>query len=233
MGCSDTDQHKYRNADPQSEKHVDKDAWDRAEDFWVGLAGESQDFAPVRKALTMLVTDHGGGRPDPDEKIVVIWKAWNAYKMVAPGAKFKVHEKDLRPNYTIHKDADGNVTDRILKDKWDFGGVDLLPTLDRERAEKEARTRGDAPAADATANEAGPPDAGAPADELVTDDGGGSDDVSGDEFAVQDGDDVVLEPTEEEIRQDAEEIREDVPEDETPAQERVRRSRMERTAAGA
>lgn len=248
MAASNTDSEAYRSKSPPTEEEVDFSAWDDAEDFWVGLCDDGPDFQEVRNALARLVSDHKGDNPTPDEKIMVIWNAWNKYRA---GEPFKM--ADLYPKYTVYKDSDGNVTQRVMKGIWNFGGIDLLPTLEKERADERARRLGEAPqppqppTASGSANGQpargkpvvpAPATASAPAtladdeDEPEPQDQSeeSEEDVIVDQSEAEAGDEVVQEATEEEIEKAKQELRPKVPDKETPAQERARRAKVEATA---
>lgn len=139
MGCSGpkTDGDAYRWASPPSEKGLDWSYFDKACDFWTGLA-ESRDFIPVRTALGKLIvsttdsdTNQGLGGRNP-EKLAILAKAWDVFKDHPMEAGEPFVDDDLAPGGTLclsYNDLDdkGNkLPDGQIKllDVADFYGID-------------------------------------------------------------------------------------------------------------
>ena len=138
----ETDGDIYRNEEPPSEKNLDWSYWDRAVDFWSGLAN-SPEFVPVREALGRLVesspsdpTNQGlGGRTG--EKLAIVAKAWDAWKDASANAGPVFAMEDLEPDGLLclsysdldskgNKLPDGQV---VLLDDADFYGIDCPESL--------------------------------------------------------------------------------------------------------
>lgn len=160
IACSGpkTDGDTYRNESPPSEKNLDWSYLDRAMDFWTYL-GSSPDFAPVRKALNLLVessTDSEenlglGGRVN--EKLAILAKAWDVFKdhPVSAGSPFRMSDLavdgPLCLTYSTIDDKGNQLPEGQIKliDVADFGGIDCPKVAKASRAAK-----------------AGPPDPPAP-----------------------------------------------------------------------
>lgn len=89
MGCG-TDKttaysDEYRNESPPSERNLDWGFWDRAREFWAGLASE-HSFVQVRTALNRLVEssvfseDNQGLGGRFGEKLAILAKAWEIFR---------------------------------------------------------------------------------------------------------------------------------------------------------
>jgi hypothetical protein len=173
MACSgdETDGDAYRNGFPPSEtvtdaegKHVlDWSLWDKARDFWVEFAG-SQEFLPVRTALTMLMVstpdseeNQGMGGKAP-EKLAIISKAWERYKDHPSNAGPAFDAEDLvdggildlaysntgppdKDGFT-HILPDGRIT---LIDLADFGGIDCPEAVALGQRSRTDRTASPSP----------------------------------------------------------------------------------------
>lgn len=130
---------EYRNESPPSEKNLDWSYWDRAQKFWVRLAG-ARDFTPVRRALGLLTDstpDSGdnqglGGRGP--EKMAILAKAWGRYKDHSDGGGVitTFDDDDLAPDgalcltyTTTDSKGDPLPNGKIdLVDVADFFGID-------------------------------------------------------------------------------------------------------------
>lgn len=112
MGTSSSDRAKYLEAKEQNEKSLDFSRWDRAEEFWMSLAGRLDDTEVVRSVLAGLkdpITGKKGGTFK--EKTSVLALAWQKYAV-----KESVTAKDLKLKYEPES--------RVVKDPAQFGGID-------------------------------------------------------------------------------------------------------------
>lgn len=218
MGMSATVSDVYRYAQPDpSEEAADDSRWDQAEDFWSGLVGGSPDLEPVRVALGLLVDEETGRPPSADEKITVLWKAWQRFVKKKPivGAL-------LKPRYTRRAENEP----KTLVNEWDFGGIDIIRKMQAEKAAP-ARPRPGA---------AAPDDPDDPANETDADlepDGGDDQDDAGElrragAGASQGATADTRDPTPAEIRMLL--GKNGAMDDESPEAERLRRERIEREA---
>lgn len=152
-GTTEEDSDVYRNMEPPSEKGIDFTFMDKAQDFWVELAG-GPGFLPVRMALDQLVdstpdseVNQGlGGREL--EKLAIIANAWEVYRdHPGPDAGPTFSKDDLAPGECLcldYSDLDdkGNKlpNGRVkLVNVPDFLGIDCpettLKTSGRTRTE--------------------------------------------------------------------------------------------------
>ena len=133
---------EYRNESPPSEKNLDWEYWDRAQEFWVCLAG-ARDFMPVRRALGLLVestpdsdANQGLGGRAP-EKFAILAKAWERYKDHPTSAGSAFDDDDLAPDgvlclsYSDLDDKGNKLPDGQIKlvDMADFYGIDCPESL--------------------------------------------------------------------------------------------------------
>ena len=136
MAAGRTDGDQYRNAEPApSEKHVDFELHDKAEEFWDALAsGDESLLLPIRAALGALVDPDSetGGRTV--EKVTVLAKAWACWQdgipltYTAHGPVDAEREKgDIGLTYDVDDDGTWQLTDR-----HGFDGIDLGPTEEKE-----------------------------------------------------------------------------------------------------
>ncbi|MDO8473186.1 MAG: hypothetical protein Q7T05_05135 [Dehalococcoidia bacterium] len=111
-GASDGD--KYRSREPHVEKDADWSLWDKANDFWAEIAGDSAGVKPVRDAIGLLVDDETltGGRQR--EKFAILAKAWQSYK---EGQKIKPDDLTLE-----YKPDDNGVLQMV--GTYSFDGID-------------------------------------------------------------------------------------------------------------
>lgn len=262
MGMSATASTVYRYAKPlPSESVADDSNWDAAEDFWTGLLTDgSGEFEPVRFALGDLVNKNSTARATADEKITVLWKAWNQFVNRKRG--FSFNPQGLRPRYNVYRDEHGNEERQLIKE-WCFGGVDILPKIQADKAasdkEKADKTVTSDNGTDTSKVITGtktrkskatkPPTSSEERDEeledgvINTDSNGDPDDPSNDPGYDEDapgplGANQMLARDGDIVVRDPtpEEIRamlgkNGANEDETPEQERLRRERVERDAA--
>lgn len=105
----------YKKSRSSNEKMLDWSAWDKAQNFFTFLGQETADLKAVRMALGKLMADDEAGGGSNAEKIAILAKAWNLFKLGK-----KVTEPDLELEY--HTGGDGI---RHLLDESTFGGVDL------------------------------------------------------------------------------------------------------------
>lgn len=211
MAASGTDPAKYMKGKPPSEKQADFSRWEKAEEFWTLLVGDSPGFEPVRVALARLANTDTGRKPTPDEKIIVLCKAWKAF---VAGEEFK--PAALKPKYIVHKDPDGNITDSELVNDWCFDGIDVYTALEEEK-EKEREARRLEREAQRQARLESEETEEEEEDGSEDDEGEGEEDVTEDE--------VIQDPTPEEIARIKRANR--AREDETPEEERARREAIE------
>jgi hypothetical protein len=142
MACSDdkgVDNYGdvYRNESPPSERGLNWTHWDRAQDFWVRLAGD-RAFMPVRKALGLLVDstpqkeDNQGQGGRLPEKLAIVAKAWEVYRDHPDSAGAAFDDVDLAPggplclSYSNLDDKGNQLPDGQIKllDVADFYGID-------------------------------------------------------------------------------------------------------------
>lgn len=231
MGMSDTDPERYRQGDPPGEEDADDSAWDKAEDFWVGLCSGADDIEPVRVALANLRNKAAemGYEPTGDEKVSVLCKAWTAFK-----AGEKLEAKNLKPNYRFYKDPETGQREREYIKDWDFGGIDLLAILEKEKREEAERKGEEVEGPDDEDGAPGGKNRTPPGQNPQSDqrrrsaDNTGDDDTSDDTDAgddVSDGDVVERDPTPAELAALRRQNR--ALDNETPEAERLRRERVE------
>lgn len=225
MGMSATPSAVYRYAQPDPTEQVCDDTnWDKAEDFWTGLVGGSEDLKPVRTVLALLVDKDTGRPPTSDEKITVIWKAWTRFLKGQ-----KLVPELLKPRYRPRLAGDP----KVLVNEWDFGGIDLYHQIHPDEDAAPDKTK---PTTGAPPTQGQPPnDEEEEEEELDSSDLEGEDE-EGEEFsnangqapvgASESGETVLREPTPTEIRMML--GKNGAMEEETPEQERLRRERIER-----
>lgn len=120
MGCSASDETKYREAEMPQEKLLDWSCWDRAKEFWSDLSGNKKPVGQVRLAIKNL-KDETELTGRMVEKLMVVAKAWDTYK------NGKAPSQD---DCELSTDHDGAL------DEWPgFGGVDLGPPKPKAEAE--------------------------------------------------------------------------------------------------
>lgn len=161
MGSSDTSEatsDEYRNSSPPSEKLLNWDNWDKAEEFWTLLANGT-DFGVVRTALAHLVDsapdsdDNKGMGGRQGEKLAILAKAWEVWKDHPTSAGAPFDESDLAQDgrlclYYSDLDDEGNrLPDGRIKllDDNDFLGIDCPESL--SKGGKATRTAAPAPPA--------------------------------------------------------------------------------------
>lgn len=153
MGCSvpDIDAYEiygdeYRNMEPApSEKGLNWDNWERALEFWTGLA-QSREFQPVRTALGRLFDSAAGNEENMGlggrgpEKLAILAKAWEIYKVYTPGTGAPFSDADLGPegglclSYSDLDDKGNRLPNGEIKllDVADFLGIDCPTTVARD-----------------------------------------------------------------------------------------------------
>lgn len=159
MGSSGpkTDGDVYRNESPPSERGLDWSYWDRAREFWSGLAGD-RAFMPVRVALGRLVESDAGSADNQGqggrapEKLAILAKAWELYRDHPATAGPPFTENDLVDggelclSYSDLDDKGNRLPDGQIKllDVADFYGIDCPQVT---KAGKAARQEPPMPAA--------------------------------------------------------------------------------------
>lgn len=152
MGCSDdggVDNYGdvYRNDSPPCEKSLNWTYWDKAQDFWVRLAGD-RAFMPVRVALGRLVEskptndDNQGLGGRQEEKLAILAKAWERYKDYPDSAGPPFDESDLAGDgllclsYNDLDDTGRQLPDGRVKllDVADFEGIDCPEVITKGKA---------------------------------------------------------------------------------------------------
>lgn len=116
MGTSATDPEKYRAAEHPSEKQLDFDLWDKAEDFWVKLAAGDKAFAAVRESLKDMIES---GDDSVEERQAMLIKAWGRYSLDE-----SITPKSISLSYTEEENEDGTIL-RLLNESPTLGGIDL------------------------------------------------------------------------------------------------------------
>lgn len=153
MGCSSqktTDiSDEYRNQTPPTEKVLDWEYYDRAEDFWVYFAS-SEEFSTVRTALNRLMDSEStnednlglGGRLP--EKLAIISAAWEHFKDFPATAGSPFTEEDLIDggllslSYNDLDDKGKKLPDGKIKllSIADFYGIDCPQVVESKTAAK-------------------------------------------------------------------------------------------------
>jgi hypothetical protein len=153
MGCSQSDGVAYRSpADegkPRKEgtakKGLDWSRWNKAQDFWVALKTEGEEFKALRLCRRPVVGDRKGTVQEPyknwsgyifakgeggklAEKLAVLIKGWYLFLEGEP-----LEESKLALAYTKDSADDGSITGFTLDEYPTLGGIDLEPE------EKEAK----------------------------------------------------------------------------------------------
>lgn len=136
MAAAKSDAEKYRSEDLPKEGTLDLDLWDKAEEFFVHLAGGNGSFQVVRKEFGEMLNRTGGSF---NERCAFVVKAWNSFLQ-----KKTIKADDLSLLYT--KDDEGL---EHLAECPTVGGIDMgepeVPQVDDE-PEAQAEAEGDAPA---------------------------------------------------------------------------------------
>jgi len=108
MGCSTTEPSKYISS--PEELSLDWKNWDKAEEFFVLLASDSNDMKPLKLALINLLEREGGSRK---ERLALLTKSWLQWS-----DKGKI--TNLKLKYEIKDEV------RILSEEPSVGGIDLI-----------------------------------------------------------------------------------------------------------
>lgn len=134
MAASKTDGDTYRLQDSRSEKKINMDGYDKAEEFWTLLGSGAPDFKHVRQALKP-VTDTGEAVVvSQEERLAILAKAWAAFFTSG-----KVRPSDVEIQKTTNDEGDS-----VLMEVPDFGGIDLGDP----KAEDSEIADGEAPASE-------------------------------------------------------------------------------------
>lgn len=112
MGCSQSDPKSYHEADPSNENMLNWDQWDKACDFWVGIAGKEKKFLAIRQALGKTIEDDDSSVV---AKVCIVIKAWNLH-----AANKSITVDDLLLKYDTDEDGE-----RTLAEHPTLGGIDL------------------------------------------------------------------------------------------------------------
>jgi hypothetical protein len=112
MASSTTNPVTYRESDNSNEEALDWKMWDRACDFFVMLAGDTQETAAIRAVLGKSLEDGGGSNA---ERWAIIIKAWLCY-----AAHKDITEKRLGLKYVTHDDGASTLAECPT-----VGGIDL------------------------------------------------------------------------------------------------------------
>lgn len=118
MAGSATDINDYIQGDPPSEKAMNWDLWEKAEDFWESLSKKKADVYPaVDKAIKARIGDTNGTPISAQERLHIIAEAWKAF-----AKRGKVSLADVKLNDDdayIEKDEV-----KYLKEIPSVGGID-------------------------------------------------------------------------------------------------------------
>lgn len=144
MAASKTDYAKYSAKDGRNEDSIDWKYWNKASDFWVLLAGNTEETRAVRTSLGKMVDKDGGSQ---SERWALLVKAWNQYAVGQP-----ITEKSITLKYG--KDEDGypyidecptvggiDIGDPNEVDEEEVDSVDPTPEEIQERATTERKAR--------------------------------------------------------------------------------------------
>ena len=111
MACSDTDPKDYR--DTRSEKSLDFTQYDKASDFWVLLAGNSDETAAIRKSISKMQDDEW---LTMNNRLSAIVKAWNLFVLGKP-----IETKSIRIKYTQDENGWKTADELPIIDGIDIG----------------------------------------------------------------------------------------------------------------
>lgn len=125
MAASATDGDEYANAEPPTEREIDWEMWDKAEDFWVALAEKKATVYPaVEKAFKDRIHYTHGTPITQNERLHILAEAWKAF---AKRGKVSLADIKLTEENYVEKDEVQH-----LKEIPSVGGIDsgetLLPT---------------------------------------------------------------------------------------------------------
>jgi hypothetical protein len=104
----------YSQLEHPSESEIDFSLWDKAQDFWQGLAQGAAEFKPLHKAFEPINLE-GGTRA---HRLAVLTKAWNLH---ADGKK--ITAAAVEPDYAEREEGDEGA--RQLASVPSCGGIDL------------------------------------------------------------------------------------------------------------
>ena len=112
MGSCKTDADAYRSAEHPSENLLDWSEWERACQFFVEVANDSEKVAALRDVWAKMCEE---GKISNAERWALLVNAWNSYR---DGGRVDRERLELEYN----KDADGFLT---LAEMPTVGGIDL------------------------------------------------------------------------------------------------------------
>lgn len=117
MSACESDPAKYADKG-RKEKALDMSNYEKACEFWALLCSNSPDMEPVRQALAALYGKDADRNPTPQERVEVILRAWNEFRLGKDGS---MTLKNLSPRYGP-ADEDGL---RKMLSPANVGGIDI------------------------------------------------------------------------------------------------------------
>ncbi len=129
MGSSESDGDEYALAEPiPSEAVLNWDNWDKATEFWKGLAGDDEEFQGLRTALLSLRHPVTGARGKPLDVHATLAKAWVLFVQGNP-----LTQEDVLP---VYKPNATTGAPTIVDGPHLFGGIDRGPGEEEEEAQE-------------------------------------------------------------------------------------------------